>query len=279
MADFALGQACRTFTSDRGSTSSGVTVTSSTTINTMGAFAELDASTEEEAVGLKISILKASVVGSSTLSFLMNIGIGPATEEVLIEGIHFAEDNTDTNHGFYTYEFPVSIAKGSRITAQCQSNSTDADSVNILAEFIVGSFESSPGYGGIVSYGVNSSTSNGTTVDPGTSANTLGAWAELVDPCEELKGFTLSMGFNARTSISTNSTIFEIGIGATGTSGDEVVIAAGMSMNKGTFESASADTCFRNVSIPDGARLVVRSQCSDGNAGLNLSSIVFHGAK
>ena len=279
MADFALGQACRTFTSDRGSTSSGVTVTSSTTSDTMGAFAVLDASTEEEAIGIRISILKASVVGSLPKSFLMNIGIGPATEEILIEGIHFAEDNTDTNHGFYIYEFPVAIPKGSRITAQCQSNSTDADSVNILAEFTVGSFESNVGYGGIVSYGINAGTSNGTTVDPGTSANTLGAWAELVDPCEELKGFTLSMGMNARTSVSTNVTIFEVGIGATGTSGDEVVISEGMSMNKGTFESSSGDTSFRNVSIPEGARLVIRSQCSDASAGVNLSSVVFHGAK
>jgi hypothetical protein len=276
MADFALGQGCRTFASDRGSASSGVTVTSSGTSDTMGSWAEMDASTEEEAVGLKISIPRVAVVGSNTISYLVNIGIGPATEQILIEHLHFGQDNTETNQNLFYYDVPVSIPKGSRITAQCQSNTTDADSINVLAEFIVGSFKSNPGNGGVISYGSNSATSNGTEIDPGGSANTLGAWTELTASSAELRGFFLSIGMNARTSVATDNTIFEVGIGS---SGNEEIIAEGIVFKKGTFETSMGDTSFRRVAIPVGARIVVRSQCDNPSAGTRVTSVVFHGVK
>ena len=277
MGDFALGGGSYVFSTGAGSGSQGLALTSSATANTLGTIVELDADTEYEANGLSLMLTEFSFASSTSVSFLMNIYIGGSgSEELLIEGVHFYSDNATANYSLISMDFPVKVPKGSRISADLQTNTAAADAVLLIAQLRSGGFRSHVGHGEIVSIGMNTSTTNGQSVDSGATINTKGAWSQVVaSSTKAFAGFNLSVGSNLNSAQDNANFLIDIGVGG---SGSEEVIAENIYANTTSSERVLFDGSFFPVDIPEGSRIAIRSQSEESNATDRVLSYVFHGA-
>ena len=277
MGDFALGGGSHVFSSGAGTNSQGLTLTSSATADTLGTIVELITSTENDSNSMSIMLTEYTFASAAPVSFLMNIYIGGSGSEVaLVENIHFYSDNSAANYSLCQFDFPVRVPSGTRISADVQTDTAAADAVMIIAQFRAGGFQSSRGCSEIVSYGANTATTNGATVDPGATINTKGAWAEVeASTAQALRGFTLSMGSNLNNATDSANWLIDIGVGG---SGSEVVIAENIYGNTTGQEKIINDGSFFEVDIPAGSRIAIRAQSEENNVTDRVKSYVFHGA-
>ncbi len=128
----------------------------------------------------------------------------------------------------------------------------------------------------VVAIGDNTGTTNGTTIDPGASNNTKGAWTEIVaSSADDLYGFNYSLGTN--NNATTGGTLgFWVDFGI-GSSGNEEIIAGDMGMCMNNREQAAYDSHYLDIPIPAGSRIAVRGQSSSNNASQRLFDIIIHG--
>lgn len=278
MADFPLGEIARTFTSDIGSVSAGVVVASSTTAHTVGLWVPLDAVTEFDACAMTIQLLAPSG-GSGPIPFLINIAIGGAgVEETIIPNILAEFDDALAEFGPCSMRVPINIPAGSRISANCQTESTNADAVSILVTFEIPTFASYTGLSHVITYGANTSATGGVVIDPGGTVNTKGSWVPITTSSDQLSGLSLSTGHNSNTAVATGNFLFDISIGTSGNENDGIILLD-IPMQMNAFERSWLDRNFYRVDIPDGSRISVRSQSTINQATDRLIDVCVHGVR
>jgi len=274
MSDFMIGAGGKTISSGSGSVSTGTTITSSASADTMGTIVELIASTSVDAVGITISTTEASA--SANAEWLMDILIGASTEEPLVEGLLWFWDSLRTIRCHNTWFFPVHVPKGSRIAAQVQNSNAAADSVDIVVQLHTGSFESGPGYGKIVSLGMDYANSTSSIIpDGGAVANTQGTPVQIEASCPGYEGFSLSMGVNADFGRANASYLIEIKID----SSTPQVLVPDIYSSETSGELHMSSTQWFPIKIPEGSALYVSIQSTSTNATDRIKSIIFHGAR
>ena len=96
----------------------GTVVTSSASLNTKGAWVELNASTSANIAGFYLTIHTAN---SSSTRHLLDIGVGAAASEVVLVPDIFVLAGT-IGGGTQTIYIPMNILSGTRISARCQSS-------------------------------------------------------------------------------------------------------------------------------------------------------------
>jgi hypothetical protein len=148
--------------------------------------------------------------------------------------------------------------------------------VDVLLTLNIPKFTSSPGFSEVVSFGANTSTTNGLAVSAGSPANTKGAWVEMTTGTDELSGFVLSLGGNLNAAFATANYLFDVGIGS---AGNEEVIAEHISCNTTIDENIFQAGKFYGVSIPQNTRIAVRSQTTTSDATDRVLSLVLQGIK
>lgn len=249
------------------SASTGTTVAASATANTKGAWIQLTASTTAQA-----SALMLHAKCSASIQFLFDIGVGPSgSETVLIADIHCSR------LGLTGFEvaFPVRVPEGSRIAMRVASATASA-TVTALLYLISGGFDQPASRGLVRTYGATSGTSGGTSVDAGATANTKGAWTEIVlSTTDAHRGLMVVFGNQGIVTGVSGLFLFDIGVGA---SGSEQIIAANVHVV--ATNSKALDpyaTPVLPVSIPAGSRIAVRSQSNSVSATGRLLDVLLYG--
>jgi len=239
-------------------TSLGTTVTAGA-INVKGAWVSLGQTT----FGWNwLNLMLAQTVASDKV---IDIGVsGDGTNWWSIaENIRLAgRKNADT---IQSIALPLRIRDGAFVGLRVAASTAS----HIVRATILGSsvgILGSPGYARAVSL-YTPATSRGVTVDPGATANTKGAWAEIDAAAgESVDAIYVMVGQNAdvtRTAVA--SALLDIGMG---TASNEFVMLPDLSM----YWTTTLDGPQINIGpipcyIPLGSRVVARAQCTDVAAG------------
>lgn len=250
-------------------TSTGVQLQAGGTVNTKGVWAELAASTGGEASWIHLEIGAQNAAGR----FLIDIGIGALGAEVAFLG-NLAFDSSNASGGVSKYSFPVAIPAGSRISARTQC-SVSGGQLRIGAHLDYGDPGSATAPATVVAYGATTADSGLTQVDPGAVADTDSSWVELAAATTaDARWLALSIGHDA-VAISA-SCRWRIDV-ATGASGSEVVLLAGLFVIASTLDDMPYPRVFGfPVNLATGTRLAVRARCSSTSTPTRLLDIAVH---
>lgn len=234
------------------------TVTSSATVNTMGSWVTLIASTPFAADTLTVANMSQTFLSGSDTSMLMDIGVGASgSEVVVVAGIPMGGHPA----GPRTMPIPLRIASGVRIAARSQSVVASENCFpGLTLSAATGWFPS--GGGAVVdSYGVSSSISGGTAIADIGSTNTKGAFTELTSGTTRRCRFLLPLPcLPASNTILAGNYLYDVAIGA---SGSEQVILPNLGFVMTTTEEMRQPSLQPfPVDLPSGTRLSARQQKS-----------------
>lgn len=264
--------------------SQGTNVTPSSTANTKGSYAQLTSSTGVDAAWMVVHLTHSSTSANDIIS--VDIAIGASGSEIIIahdlrvDGTGFTDNPLGSR-----YAFPVCIPKGTRIAARAQTSSTGTTGVGVWVQLFDSDFTTEDlGSGLIDTYGFTSTTTLGTTIDPGGTANTKGSFTQLVaSTTNDLAGFFLAFdNQNQAANTVAFQALLDIAIGA---SGSEKVICPNMPLY--VLKDASNDVaktlpiCTEIIwtPIPSGTRLSARGQASIATATTRLWGVTLYGVR
>jgi hypothetical protein len=259
--------------------STGTTLTSSVTPFTKGSYTTLVASTTHDACALWIGYYNGPSSGTQ-LSFDVAVG-GAGSEQVILP------DVVVTNQGPLTLSFvvPLHVAAGTRISARCMSTVAFADSLIVFAGLIDGEYHASEGRAMVDTYGFTAASIQGTTVDPGATPNTKGAYAQLTaSTSNDLQGLWLdldTLNVTSNPSTTNGNILMDVAVGG---AGSEQVIVPNLPCQKITTATSNGFTVpnflpLFNVQIPLGSRIAVRCQSTASAATSRLIGVTAHGVR
>ena len=251
--------------------SRGTTLTAAGSANTKGSWTQLIASTAGEASGIVVHIQGS---GTNSADFLIDIGIGAATEEVLIPDIQWSNASAGTAGSVV---FPVHVPAGSRISARIASTTASGTKRVSVTLLPVGPGVH-PGFGACTAYGVVAASSAGTQVDPGGTANTKGAFTQLVaSTASPIHAVVLGFGAGGDWSRAAQAhQLWDIAVGAA----TEQIVIPDVPTLTNTGSTSMPEPFFSGpypVSIPAGERITARMQSAVNTAGDRVLSVVVYG--
>lgn len=250
-------------------TSTVATVTAAGSTNTKGTPAQLIASTPFDAHGLIVTIRQ--ITGTSR--YLLDIMTGANTAELVLVGDIHTSNAVSVCSNFY---IPIAVAAGTRISARSQADTASLTmrlGISLMQYSLLGpvSFSRS------TTYGSNTATSGGTSVDPGGTAHTKGAWAPLsTSTTNDIKSLMLMIGSGNNAAMTSAEVLLDVGIGA---SGQEKVIIDDLYIRlQGTATNITPAVLGPFLcNIPAGTRLSVRTQCGITDTTDRLIDVVAYG--
>lgn len=235
---------------------------SATTDHTKGAWQELVSSSDLDVTSFFIFGSYVTYYGR----YLLDIGIGASgSEEVIVPNLKITNGAYYENK--YYAEIPISIASGTRISARLQC---DNGTAKLRCGVVLTGNQVVTGHS-LTDYGINTSTSDGVTVDPGTTINTKGSWVEISSSIDtNARGIFIAVGVDA-LSVSDLNFALDIGIGASGS--EQVIIPdIPLGVNSDRILVSPEITPVYWIPISEGMRISVRASAS-GNTSrlLNVS--------
>lgn len=224
-----------------------------------GAWLQLTASLTRDTSWMMVFI---ETLNSSGANYAVDIGIGAAASEiVIVSNLYFAGQSS----GAVRYLFPLSIPAGTRVAARTAGNGSPGGGLSIGVTVFSDSYQSAGCGSAVDTYGFNSATILGTSVDPGGTANTKGVYSQIVSSTfADIAGIFAVFDAQNTASGTTNATTSLIDI-AVGASGSEVVVVPNTLLSVFTGGSAiqlGGFLPYMPIQIPAGSRLAVRSQSS-----------------
>jgi hypothetical protein len=252
-----------------------VVLASRGTANGKGSYVQLTAASGFQYSAVSIQLCSE---GGGGQCYLADIAIGAAAaEQVVVPNILF-----DSTRSIYqnalNITIPICIPAGVRISVRVQEvGGAGTRDVRVgLVGRAGGSNYSQAQAGAAVNYGANTATTNGVLVDPGATANTFGAWAELTSATtRDHAGLMTVLGTNQQSGTLVDADFnFQIGIG---TAGSEVVISEFISSLSSNFNRLGVNLFDIAASIPSGSRLAMRSKCTSSAAGARHSTAIILG--
>ena len=267
MADWPVQQTVQgTYTSN----ATSFTAIEYTTANIKGGWLEIMAATPFACSGLHVSLASHLAHGR----YLTDLAIGAAGSEiVIIENVYSWQRDWVQGQGYY---FPISIPAGVRLSARAQGTPANGASRPVIVGERAGS-NTIPMVAQTATIGAVTADSAGTSIDPGATGDTKGAWVELSSSCPfDAKGFCFAIGDQG---ITRQAAVYywrlDIGVGA---AGSEHVVFGDWSFN--CYSSASE--LHPNVSrvsycpIPKGERISARALCNQAHATGRLFDVIVY---
>ncbi len=265
-------------------TSGPVTVAANASINTLGAWVQIIASTSADSVTLLVCISGFNNVGPDAG---VDIGVGSAGNEVMVaqQLSVCRKDNNGAAQG--NYLLPVSIPSGTRISARCQVNKIN-DGVKIAITTFDGAFTNFDGFAGVDPIGFSAATTLGTSVDPGAVLNTKGAYSQLIaSTAKDYAGFIIAFDCqNQLTGISTDQVVIGVDI-SVGGAGSEVLLIPDVYLlkNNETYTTPAANdvgTIPNNTDVfwtpvPSGTRIAARARADSTTAVERVIGVTVYG--
>jgi hypothetical protein len=212
--------------------------------------------------------------GSATANYLMDIGIGAATEAVLIPNL--CHSQSAGGNDIFTYMIPIRVPIGSRLTARCQSTTISATLTVNLTLLPMGPKLSCP-FNRVTEYGPSTATSrSAAVVDPGATINTKGAYTQIVAATtNQIEAIVIALDdANDSARVSVNW-LLDIAVGAA----TESIIVPNFVVvcNSATDKPYPATIGPIPIAIPAGSRISARAQSSNATAGDRTFGISIYG--
>lgn len=254
------------------STSLGTSITASGSTNTKGSWTQLIASTAHDAIGMMIYMRG----NTGTQQVLVDIGIGASSSEIaLIPNLKY----TNAAYGFsFTAWFPVQIPAGTRLSARCQS-SVASGNMKVHVVLIYGALKNPVPLTHVLDYGADTSTSAVTSVDPGGTANTKGAWTQITaSTTHDIKALGIAW-YSSTAATTAVARLIDIGVGAGGSEQILLPDLRNQSDNSGTLARQATPPflgCFP-VHIPAGTRIAARCACTSNSSTPRTMGMVLYG--
>lgn len=241
-----------------GPTALATTLTANASANTKGVYAEMVASSAAATNWLQLQIILTNI--TSMNGVLCDIATGAAASEVVLIPNIYSEGNTSGSvipHAIYG-PWPVDIAASTRIACRIQGGTGGVAIQVVLTHWNAGDTDGATAYTAI---GVSTTTSAGPTVDPGGSANTKGAYTEIVASSAALaQVLTLETCSDANAAPTSATWYLDV---ATGAAASEVVLIPDMvRTSSGTTECLFPRSNTVLTYIAASTRIAVRSACS-----------------
>jgi hypothetical protein len=220
-------------------------------------------------------MIMPQVMDSSNI--LLDIAIGaPGSEIIILNNLLISGGAPSTN--FVAPSFiliPVYIPAGVRVSARIQS-STGSRAVRFACHILSGNFKGLSPLNNIITYGANTGTSGGTSIDPGATAEIKGAWVQLTASSAQLQGLFCAIGNQIQIARSWSTWCLDIGIGG---AGSEKVILPDLPLFSisGIAQMAPIFSPFFPISIPAGSRIAARASCYINTATVRLFDLVLYG--
>ena len=252
--------------------SDGATVTAGA-LNTKGSWAELAAAT---ALAGDLLIVQPGAC-SAAADYLVDIGIGAAgSEQTIVSNLLICAGKGPGAWFGCPIVLPISIPAGTRLAARAQATTASATLTLIAHALARGWLDGAP-LSRVATYGAATADSGGTSIDPGGSANTKGAWTQLASATSaDHRALLLALGNQANTVRTAGSWLVDIGIGA---AGSEQTIVSNLFIRGDSSNDcvSTAMTLPLPIAIPAGTRLAVRAQSDITNATDRLFDAVLYG--
>jgi hypothetical protein len=277
---FALGEFANATNQGAVTTTSkgSAAITSGSSANTKGSYVQLVASSSIDAAWMMVIVDGVDINGKTVG---VDIAVGASgSEQPIVQNLIAGGSDTGS---WPTYCFPVCIPAGTRISARAQSTSASDNNIFIGVEIFDTSFQQSKSGSGIINtYGFVSGSTVGTPIDPGTTANTKGAYAQLTASItNDLVGFFL--GFDRHGDGTTTTDVEALLDVAVGAAGSESVILPNLyclNENTSNINLQHPDcTPFLPIHIPSGTRIAARAQGSATTATARVLGLTFYGVR
>ena len=245
-----------------------VSAQSSASANTKGAWVQAFTA----AANTRDSILCGSLNIAGATNYLLDIGIGAAGSEVaVIDNVMM--NNALANHANNPYCFPLIIQAGQRIACRVQSIAGSQWS-DISFYLIPVSAGLIAGLQKCDTYGVNTADSGGTSIDPGATAYTKGAWVQLT--ASSLRPHSaIVIGASNQDNKTRAYSFWQIDVGLT--SAKNTIIGNYVVRS---HENDDAIYPFVSmpfpVSIPAGTEIWVRASCNINDATDRLLDVALY---
>lgn len=256
--------------------SRGTIVTSSATANTKGSFTQLIASTSVDAAAILVQFNTGFTTSSTSSGVDIAIG-GAGSEQVIVNNL-YVEGGRTNGVAAPGYVVPVAIPAGSRVSARSQSSSTSIQ-CGVQVTLLPGGVD---GAAGVDAYGFNAATTLGTSVDPGGTANTKGAYVQITAGLStDISGFALNFGgLNQTTSTASQFLLVDIAIGGSGSEKIIVPNFPALKLRNNSVQGYPHGTAYVfPIPIPSGTRIAIRGQGSLNTTTTRLFGIVFYGVR
>lgn len=252
-------------------TSSGTVITAPSG-NTKSSYQVVSSSTPIDADWITIFLQTNENIA---LDFLVDIGIGPATEKVLIENLQLCS-TAGVGGNLATYSFPFSIPVGSRITARAQSNAGTSRDIYVLVVLGTGVWPFGSPHQVAATFGATTGDSGGVSIDPGSTIHTKGSWQEIASSVSlDIQWLVLGIGNQANGTRTTALWLLDIGIGAN--PNEKVILQDLLLSIHSSGDLVLPSTVALPVHIPVGSRLCARAQCSINDATDRLFDLIVYG--
>lgn len=251
-----------------GPTVPGSTLTANASNNTKGSYVQFIASSPFAAAQ---EFVKLTTQPSATQNILVDVATGAAASEVVvIANIAASQAGTITTTTAGAWQFSLTIAASTRIAMRMQSTiggNTCAATITLIAT------------GGMVglsnteTIGVSTSTSLGTQIDPGGTANTKGSYSQISASTGLVYQYlALILSNPGHGNLSGAAWCMDV---ATGAAASEVVLIPdlrmdGVSAGAATVEIAAPTGWSLITYIAASTRIAVRASCSINTATTRL---------
>lgn len=239
-------------------------------INTKSAWSDVWPTLDQPAGFVIIDMQPAGVAGGQGL---VDIGVGISGQEHLV----LRDLGVQSGTGFSAHHvaLPMSIPRGAVVRARWQrSNASMTMRVGMKA-FAPMNIPRRPQH--VLTYGANLATSRGTSVDPGGTINTKGAWVQLTAATTApISWLMLHIGNQANTARTDAVYLVDIGVGPAAA---ETVVVPNLMfmMDDAADEPTPSYIGPFPFQAPIGTRLAVRGQCTIADATDRLFDVIAYG--
>lgn len=276
MGDWPIGRGGNTFATTGVTTSGasrGTAVSAPATANTKGSWASLG-TCPFHARGFWLDYYNAA---GSGVYVLMDLGVGASgAQVVLVPNLAFTRHSQVSAVTAY---IPLKVARGEELWARIQSSAVTAQTVRASVVWDAWHPTLDAGLGQCEAYNVNTATSRDTTtVDPGGTANTKGAWTQLGVASWDTRQIMVTIGGSGDTArAAACDMLLDLGVSDDGSTWTTLI--ANRFLYVGTSEDAPQPYVLgpHPVNIPAGKRLGARAQCSIATAGDRLIGVCAYG--
>ena len=239
--------------------------------NVKGSYVQLIASTTYDTVGFFLFI---TGTGGGTKTCLFDVAIGAASSEQIIAPDILWSNHSWNENGALIW-IPVRIPAGSRIAVRGQRNGSGDCDIGILLMGPKGGF---PFVARLDAYGSDTSDSGGTSVDPGASAGTKGAYSQLASSTTyDVAGLVVCCGpigdFN-----SSREWNIDIAVGA---ASSEQIILPNLHTSMNNDQRANAPQWMGPffIAIPSGSRIAARAACNSTTSSQRIIDVAVYGLR
>ncbi len=241
-------------------------VTPSATANTKGNWAQLTASTANDACMIVVLVEDDN---GGAINYSIDIGVGAGGSEKILVADLMISTNANSQPVSNFYMLPVQIPSGTRVAARTQASGASQAAINVAVYIADGAFTQLEGAAGVDTIGFTAATTSGTAVTSGNAVK--GSYAQLsASTAKDYVGLMFAMDYQGSSVIHNQSWLADIAVGA---GGSENIIIPNYYMRSNTQSIFNPSTSeYFPIQIPSGTAISARLQSNFAAVAVGMTA-------